>query len=66
MAPVRRTLVAIWMAEGSSELAKMEGVESGSSKGPSSTASASWVSHGEEEEEEDGGMGERGCRIVGL
>lgn len=50
MAPVRRTLVATWMAEGSSVVAKIEGIDRGSSMGPSSVAvvsSASWVSRGE-------------------
>jgi len=54
-APVRRTLEATWMGEGSSAVAKMEGVEeNGSSTGPSpsvsksmsAAASASCASHG--------------------
>ena len=49
MAPVRRTLVAAWIGEGSSVAAKMEGVEeNGSSMGASSVvlvSSLSWVSH---------------------
>lgn len=50
MAPVRRTLVATWIGEGSSVEAKMEGVDGGSSIGPSSGAavdvvSGTWASH---------------------
>lgn len=36
MAPVRRTLVATWRVEGSSEVEMNEGREKGSSMGPSS------------------------------
>ena len=44
---MRRTLVAIWIGEGSSVVAKMEGELSGSSMGPSSGAvgSGTWASH---------------------
>lgn len=40
MAPVRRTLVATWIGAGSSVVAKMEGVDGGSSMGPSCGAGA--------------------------
>lgn len=48
---MRRTLEATWMGEGSSAVAKMEGVEeNGSSTGPSvsmsAAASASCAAHG--------------------
>lgn len=49
MAPVRRTVEATWIVEGSSVVAKME-VENGSWIGPSSVTVVSWakwVSHGE-------------------
>ena len=57
MAPVRRTLVAVWMGVGLSEVAKTEGLEDGISIGPSSGGasstvavvlgcSGSWASHG--------------------
>lgn len=59
MAPVRRTLVAVWMGVGLSEVAKMKGVEDGISIGPSSGGASStvvavvvvgssgaWASHG--------------------
>ena len=36
MAPVRRTLMVTWIGEGSSKVAKMEGIDGGSSVGPSS------------------------------
>ncbi|KAL3503173.1 hypothetical protein ACH5RR_037622 [Cinchona calisaya] len=54
MAPVRRTLVAVWIGVGSSSVAKMEGVEDGISMGPSSSAvvvlaamgsSGTWANH---------------------
>lgn len=49
IAPVRRTLVASWIVEGLSSVAKMEGKDSGSSMGPSSGIdSAIWASHGPE------------------
>lgn len=70
MAPVRRMLEATWMGEGSSVVAKMEGVEEkGSSMGPSSVtvvSSARWVSHAHDEPA--GGMAETETelRIVGL
>lgn len=58
MAPVRRTLVAVWMGVGLSEVAKMEGLEDRISIGPSSGGASStavavvvgssgtWASHG--------------------
>jgi hypothetical protein len=46
MAPVRRTLVATWIGEGSSVVAKMEGVDGGSSMGPSPGAGAEVVGSG--------------------
>ena len=45
IAPVRRTLVATWMVEGLSVVAKMEGELGGSSTGPSS-GSGTWASNG--------------------
>lgn len=50
MDPVRRTLVATWMGDGSSVVAKIE-LEGGSSMGPSSSplgvvvGSGIWASH---------------------
>lgn len=68
MAPVRRRLVATWREEGSSEVAKMEGVDGGSSMGPSSAVvmvvgSGSSASHvwGLERR-----WAEREWRVVGL
>lgn len=43
MAPVRSTLVAVWSTVGSSLVAKIEGIEGGSSTGPSSGDEAAVV-----------------------
>lgn len=43
MAPVRRTLVAVWSGVGSSVVAKIEGKLNGISTGPSSSGASSVV-----------------------
>lgn len=68
MAPVRRMLEATWIGEGSSVVAKMEGVEeNGSSMGPSSPVAVpvvSSASHAHDDDEVGGGMAETEWRVV--